>query len=163
MSDAEFLEVGDDQGPRTSWRVRLVLLVAALVVGLTGYAVDRELREREARAVSVCAVEATAAIDMAGRRVGATYEYVRHSLFDLSPQVLEGVNRLIAEAAEGEGAPLASPRATCAAVKVFPLHDGLQERRDRCLEVLDAHRSGLEAVAADGAALGDYLNAPRSC
>ncbi len=163
MSDEEFLEVGDDPRAGLSWRVRVVLLVVALVVGVTGYVVDRQLRERETSAVSACAVEAAAAIDMAGRRVRAAYEYVRPSLFDPSPGLQEGIQRLIAKTAEGEGAPLAGPRETCAAVKVFPLHDGLQERRDRCLEVLDAHRSGLEAVAADGATLGDYLDAPRSC
>lgn len=163
MNDEEFLEVGEDRRTGLSWRLRLVLLVGALVVGTTGFLVNREMREREERAVASCADEVATAVDMAGRRVRAAYEYVRPSLFDPSLELQDGIQRLIASSAEGEGEPLAGPRETCAGVTVFPLHDELQERRDRCVDVLDAQRAGLAAVAVDGGSLGEWLEAPRSC
>ena len=163
MSDTEFLDVGDHRQPRTSWRLRLVLLAVVLVVGVVALAVDREVRQREEQAVAGCATRVGAAVDMAGRRVRATYEYVRPSLMNPTPELQAAVRRIIEKSADGAGTSLTAPRESCADVTVFPLHDELQARRDRCLAILDAHRAGLAAVAADGGELGEWLAVPLSC
>lgn len=163
MSDTEFLDVGDDRRPGLPWRVRMLLLVSALVVVVVGLAVDRELRQREELAVASCAQKVNTAVDMAGRQVRATYEYVRASLIDPTPEFQAAVRRLIEKSAVGAADPLSGPGETCTDVTVFPLHDELQARRDRCVAVLEAHRSGLAAVAADGGELGEWLGTPRTC
>ena len=163
MSDAEFLDVGEERRPGLPRRVRVALLVGVLLVGLVAFVADRELRQREERAVTSCATEATSAVDLAGRRTRAAYDYVRPSLMQATPELQSAIQRLIAKTAQGADASLTGPRETCAAVTVFPLHDELQERRDRCVAVLEAHQKGLRAVAEDGRALGDWLDVPRSC
>lgn len=163
MSDTEHLDVGGDRRPGLPWRVRVALLVGTLAVAAAAFVVDRELREREERAVQRCAAEVTAAVDMAGRRVRAAYEYVRPSLIDPSPELQAAVGRLIAKTATGAADRLAAPRETCTDVTVFPLHDGLQARRDRCLDVLEAQRGGLQAVADDGGNFSEWSRVPRTC
>lgn len=163
MSDAEFLEVGSDPRSGMSWRLRLALLGGALALVVVGLVVDRQMRDREQQAVEACADEVAAAVESAGLRVRAAYEYVRPSLTDPTPELQRSIKRLIARVAVGADAPLGPPRTTCSNVTVFPLHDDLQQRRDRCLAVLETQRAGLTTVAADGSGLGDWLGAPRRC
>jgi hypothetical protein len=163
VSDHEVLDVGGDRGPQWSWRRRLAVAVTALALTVAVLAADRGLRRSEERAVQACADEVAAAVRLAGSRVRAVYEYVRPSLVHASPELQTSVRRLVAGAATGSGAELAGPRRTCRDVRVWPLHDDLQARRERCLEVITAHRAGLAAVATDGRAISAWLSVPRSC
>lgn len=162
MSETEILEVGEERRPRLSWRARAGALLVLLVVVATAYFVDRDMRERETREVARCAREVATSVDLASRRLRAAYEYVRPSLgVRLAPDFEAGIFRLVAQAAEGADARLA-PESTCD-ITVSPLHDDLQRRRDRCADVLGAHRAGLAAVADDGKALREWIDLPRSC
>jgi hypothetical protein len=163
VSDHEVLDVGEDRRPGMSWRVRLALSVGVLAVAAGALVVDRELREREERAVGRCAAQVAEAVDMAGRPVRAAYEYVRPSLVNPSPELQASVRRLIAHTATGADDQLAGPRETCTGVAVLPLHADLQARRDLCLEVLEAQRAGLVAVADDGGNLLEWSRVPRTC
>jgi hypothetical protein len=163
VSNAEFLEVGDDAGPRVSRPVRRSLVAGAVVLAVVSLVIDRELREREELAVAKCVSDANAAVSIAGREVRATYEYVRPLLMDPTPELQDALRRMVEKAAVGADAPLAAPRQRCTTVPVFPLHDELQARRDRCVEVLRAHESGLAAVAEDGGELGEWLGTPLTC
>jgi hypothetical protein len=144
--------------------VVLALGSAALMIGAIAFLADTGLREREERAVEQCADAVALAVDRTSRRVRATYEYVRPSLGTaLEPELESGIFRMISNAAEGAGVGLTASRETCTEVAVFPLHDRLQEQRDHCVDVLDAHRSGLAAVALDGRALRGWMGLPRTC
>jgi hypothetical protein len=164
VSDTEVLEVGGDRPAGPSRRVVLTVVGVGLVIGVIGFLVDRSVRAQEQAAVTRCAAAVESSVDMTSRRVRAAYEYVRPSLgLALRPELEAGIFRTIAKAAEGADAGLAEPRTTCTEFSVFPLHDRLQERRDRCVDVLDAHRSGLAAVAMDGKALREWIDLPRAC
>jgi hypothetical protein len=163
VSDAEFLEVGERRGPGLPLRLRLVLVAGAVLLVVAGLVVDRETRQREERAVASCATETNDAVGVAGSQVRAAYEYVRPSLTAATPELQAAVRRVIEKSAAGATTPLDAPQESCNAVGVLFWHDDLQARRDRCVEVLRAHESGLTAVAADGGELGDWLGTPRTC
>ena len=163
MSDAEFLEVGEQRGPGLPWRWRLLLLAGAALLVVVGLVVDREARQREERAVASCISETNDAVGVAGSQVRAAYEYVRPSLTAPTRELQAAVRRLIEKSAAGATAPLDAPLERCDAIGVLWWHDDLQARRDRCVDVLRAHESGLAAVATDGGELGDWLETPRTC
>jgi hypothetical protein len=164
MSDLEVLDVGVDRRAGPSRRVRLVLLVGALVVAGTALVVDHQLRVREDRAVADCAGEVSSAVDESGRRIQATYEYVRASFGLVSSRDLsDGLYLLIAKSARHAGGELAAARGTCASIAVLPLHTDLRDRRDRCVEVLDAQQATLADLALDGEKVMEWMEAPGSC
>ncbi len=168
MSDAELLEIGAGGRagrragpPRLVW---LVLLVVVAVVAGGALLVDHQMRAREDRAIASCAGRVDTAVALAGRRIQATYEYVRSSFGLVSARGhSEGLYRLIAKSARHSGGALSAARSSCASIDVLPLHDDLQLRRDQCVDVLDAQRSRLAAVAADGTRVVEWMEAPRSC
>jgi hypothetical protein len=164
VSDTELLDIGTVRRtapPRWIWSV---LLAAALVVAGVALLVDRGLREREDRAIAACADEVSAAVDLAGRRVQATYEYVRASFGAVSaPSHSEGLYLLIARSARHFGSELSTARGTCASIPVLPLHGDLRDRRDRCVHVLDAQRARLMDVSVNGERVLEWMDAPRSC
>ena len=144
--------------------MRLTLIAVAVGLAGTGLLVERQLHEQEARAVADCVAETAAAIDQAGRRVETTYDYVRPALANAPrPALKQGLLGLVAEAAEGSAARLATTRDSCSDVSVLFLHTPLRAQRDRCVEVIDAQRSALDAVAGDGEQVQAWLEAPRSC
>ena len=164
VSDVEVLEIGDRRAGLPRRRLALLAVVIA-VLGLTAFAVDRTALQREERAVGRCAQGVEPAVRLAGAPVRGAYEYVRHSLPAAGPdQDLErGIHRLLAEAAAGAEDGLTSPLTECLGVSVWPWHGELRERRDRCIAVLEAHRRGLQELAADGRAVGRWLGVPRAC
>lgn len=140
------------------------LLVVVLVVAGLGYGVDRSVRHREAAAVASCAAGATEAVDLAGRRVQAIYEYVRPAFGSATtPGLRAGLFQLIADSAVGAGGRLQAPARSCREVSVLAVHGDLSDRRDRCVQLLDAHRDGLRALAADGETLQEWMELPRAC
>lgn len=164
VSDSETLEVGHDQRARLSGRARAWVVMALLAAGATAYVVDDRVRGREEVLVAACVEEASAAVETASRRLRSAYEYVRPSLGTrLAPDLEAGIVRLLADAAEGRHHGLTQARDSCARVAVWSVHDRLQERRDRCVRMLESHRSGLAAVARDGTALRDWVDLPRTC
>jgi hypothetical protein len=164
MGDAELLDFGEDRRWRLSGRLQVSLLVLVPVVVCLGYGVDRSLRGREAAAVASCAAGATEAVDLASRRVQATYEYVRPAFGSAStPGLRAGLFQLVAESAAGAGGRLDAPAQSCRDVSVIALHRDLSDRRDRCVRLLDAQRDGLQALAADGETLQEWMQLPRAC
>ena len=142
----------------------MVLLLSALVLAGVGLVVERELRSRTAHEVAGCADRVSSAVELTGRPVRATYEYVRSSFGLVSPAGrAEGLYRLIAKSARRPGGALTAARSSCADIAVLPFHGDLQDRRARCVEVLDAQRSVLAAVALDGQRVGEWLDAPGTC
>ncbi len=94
----------------------------------------------------------------------ATYEYVRFAAGLVDTQGQMGTLYLqIANAARGSGARFLAARDLCSSIAVLPTHDDLRNRRDECVRVLDAQRSRLAAVAADGRSVSEWLDAPRTC
>jgi hypothetical protein len=134
------------------------------VVAGSALVVERELRERARDEVVACADRVSAAVDFEGRGVRATYEYVRFAagLLDAQGQ-LRGLYLEIAKSARRSGGKLLTARDTCTSIAFLPHHGDLRNRRDRCVEVLDAQASRLAAVAADGRSVAEWLDAPRSC
>jgi hypothetical protein len=165
VSDPELLQIGDGRRwLRPSRRVRLVLVVVAVAVIAIALLADQVLRDREARAVVACADAVTEAVEVAGAPVRAAYEYVRPSLGLRSERAeTDGLFLLIAKAATDAERELAGPGDTCETVSILPLHSELRQRRDRCVDVLDAQRSRLMAVAENGEAVLAWTEAPRSC
>ena len=164
MSEAELLDLGADRRSDPSRRIWRVLLVAAVVVAGSGYLVDRLLRDRADDAVVACADRVSAAVELEGRRVRATYEYVRFAAGLVDAQGQMGSLYLqIAKAARRSGADLSAAREECTNIPVLPHHDDLRDRRDRCVTVLDSQRSRLAAVAEDGRSVAEWLDAPQSC
>jgi hypothetical protein len=140
------------------------LLVAVFAVAVAALVVEGRVRDRDERAVAGCADEVTTAVALAGRRIDAMYSYVRPALDNgPSPALREGLYLLIAKSARGADHELVSARRTCSDVRVLPLHDALEARRDRCVEVLDAQRARLQDVAWNGAMLLRWMVAPRTC
>lgn len=163
VSDTEVLEVGGDVRRRLSWRVRLLVVLVLLLVGVTAYVVDRQARQRDEQAVAECAEEVATSVDLATRRLRAAYEYIRPSLgVPLDPAFEEGIFRVVSRAAEGADSELA-PRETCADISIWAWHSDLVDKRDRCTALLDAHRTGLAAVAEDGKALREWMDLRREC
>jgi hypothetical protein len=164
VSEAEVLEVGRTRRAGPSRRVRLVLLAGVVLVAVAAFVVDRELRVHETQAVAACADEVTTAVDLAGRRVATTYEYVRPALANSPrPTLRNGLYGLVADAAQGADSRLEEAATTCGDVWVLVLHDGLRDRRDRCIAVVEEQRARLTAVAADGENVQEWLQAPRRC
>jgi hypothetical protein len=125
---------------------------------------EREMRSRTADEVAGCADRVGSAVELVGRPVRATYEYVRASFGMVSPAGRsEGLYLLIAKSARRPGGALGEARSSCADIAVLPFHDDLQDRRARCVEVLEAQRTVLAAVALDGQRVGEWLDAPRTC
>ena len=164
MNDAEVLDLGADRPARPRRWFWWVLLAAAVVVAGSVSVVDRVLRDREVDEVAACAERVSTAVELEGRRVRATYEYVRFAagLADARGQ-MGSLYRLIAKSARRSGLELVEARDICTSIAVLPNHDDLRDRRDQCVKVLDAQRSRLEAVAADGRSVADWLDAPRAC
>lgn len=164
MSEAELLDLGADRADDPQRRFWWVLLAAAVVVAGSVFVVDRVLRDREGDEVAACVERVSAAVELEGRRVRATYEYVSWAagLVDAQGQ-MDGLYLLIAKAARRSGAELLTARDMCMSIAVLPNHGDLRDRRDQCVEVLDAQRSRLAAVAADGQSVIEWLDAPRTC
>lgn len=164
MSGPELLDIGTGRRSWFSRRVRWALLAVTVVLVVVAAVVDARLRDREELAVARCADGVSAAVDRAGRRIDAMYGYVRPVL-DNGPgaALKDGLYLLVAEAAEGAGQSLVAARRACTEVSILALHDGLEERRDRCLSVLDAQQARLADVASDGETLLQWMAAPRSC
>lgn len=160
----EHLDLGADRPAGPPRRFLWALVAAAAVVSGSAFVVDRELRHREVDQVAACAHRVSAAVDFEGRRVRATYQYVRSAvgLVDAQGQ-LEEFYLLIAGSARRSGAQFHTARDMCMSIAVLPNHGDLRDRRDRCVEVLDAQRSQLAAVAADGRSVAEWLDAPRTC
>lgn len=164
MSEPELLELGVDRGARPRRRLWWVLLAAGVLVASSAFVVDRLLRDHEDDQVAACADRVGAAVELEGRRVRATYDYVRFAAGLVDAQGhLDGLYRQIAKAARRSGGQLATARDTCLSIAFLPHHDDLRDRRDRCVGVLDAQRSRLAAVAADGRSIAEWLDAPRIC
>jgi hypothetical protein len=165
VDEPDQLELGAD-GPRFSlprkWAV--LLLVGAVLLAAGGLLVDRSLRQREERAVTACAREVAAAVDVAGSRLHAAYTYVRPALdSDPSRALRQGLYGVVAESAQGAGSDLAGVRTRCSQVHPLALHTELRQRVDRCVEVLDQQTRGLAAVARDGQQVLQWMDAPSSC
>lgn len=168
MSGSELLAIGDEGRPRQrpplSRRTRIALLVLVATIAGSAVVVDHQLRRREEVAIAACAREVATAVGVAGRRVQSIYEYVRPTLAgDLTPASRDGLFLLLAKAARGADAELASPDRTCSAVSVLPVHGELRARRTRCLAVLGAQREGLRTLADDGESVAGWMQLPRSC
>ena len=164
MSEPEVLDLGVDRPTDPRRRLWWVLLAVAVVVAGSALVADRVLRDREAGKVAACADRVSEAVEVEGRRVRATYEYVRFAagLVDAQGQ-MGNLYRVIAKSARRSGAELLEARGICTSIAVLPNHDDLRDRRDRCVEVLDAQRLRLAAVAADGRSVAEWLDAPRVC
>jgi hypothetical protein len=164
VSEPELLELGVDRGREPPRRLWWVLLAAAVLVAGAALVADRVLRDRTEDQVAACTDRVSAAVELEGRPVRATYEYVRFAagLVDAQGQ-LEGLYLEIAKAARRSSGELSSTRDICTSIAVLPHHDDLRDRRDRCVMVLDAQRSQLAAVAADGRSVIEWLDAPRRC
>lgn len=166
MSEVESLDLGVDRPTGRHRRLWRVLLTAAVVVAGSAFVVDRVLRDREADQIATCADRVSAAVELEGRQVRATYEYVRYAagLVNVQGQ-LEDLYLLIAQAARRSGGELLTARDTCTSIAVSPFHNDLRNRRDTCVDVLDAQRSRLAAVAEDGRSgtLRKWLDAPQIC
>jgi hypothetical protein len=164
VSEAEHLDFGADRVADPRRRLWRVLLVVAVVVAGSAVVVDRVLRAREADRVAACAKDVGAAVQFEGRRVRATYEYVRFAAGLVDTRGQMGTLYLqIAKAARRSGSRFAEARDLCASIAVLPNHDDLRDRRDECIRVLDTQRSRLSAVAADGRSVSEWLDAPRTC
>ncbi len=165
MGQTELLELGEDEERTRRFRRAVpVVLVAAVLLAVVAVVVDHRVREREQHAVAACAREVGTAVDLAGRPVHAAYEYVRPVLADgPRPRTRDGFYLLVAKAARGADTGLGEAERVCADVSVFTLHDSLAARRDRCVDVLAAQRSGLRGVAAEGAAVLEWMQVPRTC
>ena len=164
MGNQELLEVGADRRGRTSPAQRRLLVLCLLLVLATLAWLDDRAQRAEQRAVERCADDVTAAVDLAGRGVLATYEYVRPALSSgPDSRLRNGLHGLIAEAAAGGEARLSELDSRCEAVTVLPHHRELDRRRDRCLDVLAAQRAELDAVARDGARVMEWFDTPRTC
>jgi len=164
VGEAELLDIGTGRRAWFSPRVRAALLTVVVVVAVLAIVAEGRLREHEERAVASCADDVTTAVGLAGRRIDAMYGYVRPAL-DSGPRpaLKDGLYLLIAKSARGADRQLVAARRTCREVSVLPLHDALEQRRDRCVEVLDAQGSKLRGVARNGETLLQWMAAPRSC
>lgn len=164
MGEAEVLEVGTGRHRERSRGVRLALLTAGLALAVVVVLADGELRSREERSVEGCAADVATAVDVAGRRVQTTYEYVRPALSNASdPLLREGLLGLVSEVAEGAEDRLAAAVGACADLTIVPTHGELRDRRDDCLDVLEAQGFTLRALARDGSTIQAWLDAPRDC
>ena len=164
MGQAELLEIGADRGPEPPRRFWRILLAVALVLAGGSYVAERVLRDRAVDQVAACADRVSDAVELDGRRVRATYEYVRFAAGLVEAQgQMESLYLQIAKAARRSGGALSSARDSCTTISVLPNHDDLRDRRDECVTVLDAQRSRLAAVAADGRSIIEWLDTPRSC
>jgi hypothetical protein len=164
VDQPELLDVGADSRSSPARPRRWVLVGGAAVVVVAGVVLDHRISEREEHAVGRCAEEVETAVDRAGRRVQATYEYVRPALTSTASRQLEnGLFQLIAESAKDADAPLLAVRDWCGDIDVLPFHRRPVERRDLCLDVLDGQEAGLSRVARDGATVMSWLDLPRGC
>jgi hypothetical protein len=164
VSEPELLELGVDRGAEPRRRLWWVLLAAGAVVASSAVLVDRVLRDHADDQVAACADRVSAAVELEGRRVRATYDYVRFAAGLVDAQGhLEGLYLQIAQAARQSSGEIPEARDSCTSIAFLPHHDALRDRRDRCVTVLDTQRSRLAAVAADGRSVAAWLDAPRSC
>lgn len=133
---------------RTRW-----LLAAAAVLLLLGWAGDRELREREERAVEGCREAATAATGRTDASMAMIRAYVQPALLSVPAGTgQDGFFALVAEeAAEAEPRVRAALDA-CREVDVLPVHRGLRKRTDAYVAHLAARADWLAEIAADGRA-----------
>ena len=162
MSD--LLEIGSERRRWLSRRARLVLLLIVIGLGTAAVVTERAARERAERDLAACVDDTAQAVELAGRTVHATYEYVRPVLSSSPrPAVEAGLFRLIARSAADVDSDLAGPSRTCSDIAVLLVHDDLRELRDRCVELLEDQQEALDAVAADGAAVIEWQSVPRSC
>ena len=155
MADlAEVLE-SDHRRPWPRRRVAAVLVLALLLAG-TAYAVDRHVRGTEERALAACADRASVAVDRAYAPVRARWAEVEPAL-DAGAHVMLRVSlyRRVSESAEGASARVDEARRECAAVSVLAVHRALLARRERCVRALDAHARFLDEVALSGRTLND--------
>ena len=162
MDERELLDVGEEHS-RTSRGARIGVACAVLLAA-AGVAADRRLLQQEEEAVARCAEVLEGAVVQAGRRVQATYEYVRPAVTTTADRRLEnGLYQLVAESAVGADDRLRTVREDCAGVRVLPHHREAAERLDRCMDVVDGQRAALAGVARDGATVMAWLDLPRRC
>lgn len=130
--------------------VRRLLLSLLVVVVVAGWLVDQRLRDSEAARLDACAAQASSAVDGALGPVRAMSEYVRPTLAGTRPgELRRGLFALVREQA-GPADELAAALATCRAVPVLAVHDGLRSRRASCELLLRQTIDYLDRVARDG-------------
>ncbi len=149
----EVLE-GPSQHPRHRWLVGLA--VVALLVGAAAVWVEGVRRgPGERRALVACATAAEQATNRAERRLSTMANYVSPALGRGSPRLRETMLRLVADQADSLVGSLDAARASCAAVSVWPFNRSHHEARSAYVAFLDAERTRLQRIAADGSSIYD--------
>ena len=154
----EVLDVGPDRPERSArpgWLRPAVAVVAVLAIAVAGAAwyVDHRRRATETGELLACVRTADQVSVPARGRVTAMADYVRPAFREgTPPETVTGLYVLVAEAAGEAVAALEPARDRCAAVDVWPWHDGQDDVRAAALAYLDLELGLYRASAADGAA-----------
>ena len=164
--DTEILDTGDEGRPsRPIWR--RVLLPAALVVALTGWWGDSEVRDREhgalLDAVSIAQTEANQADDLVWR----TLQYMAPTLysFDVPDSLHQDLKGTIQHMASKGAGDIRMGMAAVERVRILPWHDDLNAARDSYIAYLSLKAEGLEdfwGVGRDDLPAGRQLGEARA-
>lgn len=140
------------QEGRAAWSGRrwaVIALVVALVAAAAWW-VDRDRSRTEAAELAACRSDGVRALTLLEREVGAVADYARPSLaFPTSERSRAGLLDPIGRAARRVRPTLTEASRACGRVEVWPLHQGLRERREAYVDHLAAEASRLDLVAAD--------------
>lgn len=139
--------------PRLRWALAGGL-VAVVVIGVVGWAVDTRWRATATADLALAFDETVTAIEVAERRVQSVMEYARpaRDRVDVDPAVRASLDDLVRETALDASADIAVPREQLGAIAVSPWHADLREARDRAQIWLDLRAAGITSLVETGRA-----------
>lgn len=145
----DVLESGTERRPALLAH-RVVLVVLGLVA-LSGFALDRQLRQAEFDALLAQAAAGQAAVAYADRRLGATVQYASPVLgsAQTSGSVRASLQGLVEQEAAQQAVVLRRHARASARIAVWPWHEQQRSARSAYVSYLVARAAYLEAVATD--------------
>jgi len=162
QSEPETIEHGrhDRRGYPPRW-LRVVLAALVLVLAAGALVVDHRVRRQESVRVAGCASVAASAVRFANVRVDAIAEYVRPALeSELPRSVRSRLLRLVSTSVAPMLPDVRRALATCAAVRLLPIHGDLRARQHDCLLLLRRERAYVVGISADGSRAFDARSLP---
>ncbi|MDN4160093.1 hypothetical protein [Nocardioides abyssi] len=146
-------EVLEQPGRAPVRRRTHLLLAAAAVLAVAGWAADHDLREQEERAVAGCREAATAATARTDASMAMIRAYVQPALLSVPEgSSQDGFFALVADEALEVAPRMDEALVRCRDVDVLPVHRALQRQRDAYVDHLAARADWLAEIAADGRA-----------
>ncbi len=148
-------EVLEHDAPRPVPRWVWIGLVAVLLVGAAGWAVDEHRRGREDTALADCRAQLLTADRAASARLGRVADYLRPSLASLPPDLAYRLADPMRSPARIALPQVQKAAETCRSVAVWVWHEPSRTRRDATVAYADQLLARLRLIAAQGGAYFD--------